>query len=122
MLICLAAECTATYSLSKYEDLQDHIELAYPGSHLYQNDLIDVQIVAIVFCVLVACLYGADFFFLLQYPRRRYPAWYQHTKKAAAIVITLGVAAGAIGSTVRHYLAIPAASHDGACLIPLPST
>lgn len=45
----------ATYSLDKYEDLQTHIESAYPGSHLYNNDIIDAQIVSIVFCVLVSC-------------------------------------------------------------------
>lgn len=43
----------ATYSLDKYEDLQGHIENNYAGTHLYQNDIIDSQIVLIVFCVLV---------------------------------------------------------------------
>ncbi|GAA5926335.1 hypothetical protein JCM1841_005537 [Sporobolomyces salmonicolor] len=102
MLICLAAECTATYSLDKYEDLQTHIQerWAAEGAHVYQNDIIDMQIVLIVMCVMVACLYGADFFFLLQFPRRRYPKWYQSTKKACAIIITLGVFAAALGSTI----------------------
>ncbi|KAK4699090.1 hypothetical protein P7C70_g7176, partial [Phenoliferia sp. Uapishka_3] len=49
MIICLAAECTATYSLSKYEDLQGRIENSPMfGGHLYQNDLIDAEIVTIV--------------------------------------------------------------------------
>lgn len=49
MLTCLAAECTATYSLSKYEDLQGRIENSpLFGGHLYQNDLIDAEIVTIV--------------------------------------------------------------------------
>jgi len=39
MLICLAAECTATYSLSKYEDLQDHVEDRFAPAHLYNNDM-----------------------------------------------------------------------------------
>ncbi|GAA6015779.1 hypothetical protein JCM11491_002477 [Sporobolomyces phaffii] len=98
MLICLAAECTATYS--KYEDLQDHIEDRYAPAHLYNNDIIDFQIVIIVFCVFVATLFGADFFFLLQFPKRRYPDWYQNTKKFFAIVITVGVFVGALGSTI----------------------
>ncbi|GAA5884702.1 hypothetical protein JCM16303_005237 [Sporobolomyces ruberrimus] len=100
MLICLAAECTATYSLSKYEDLQDHIEDRFAPAHLYQNDLIDFEIVIIVFCVFVATLFGADFFFLLQFPKHRYPDWYQNTKKFFAIFITTGVFVGALGSTI----------------------
>ncbi|BGP27749.1 hypothetical protein Rt10032_c13g5095 [Rhodotorula toruloides] len=100
MLVCLAAECTATYSLDKYEALQTHIESRFSPAHLYQNDLIDMEISTIVFCVAVACLFGADFFFLLQFPRRVYPKWYQTTKKVLAVVITLGVLACAVGSTV----------------------
>lgn len=60
-----------------------------------------MEISTIVLCVAVACLFGADFFFLLQFPRRVYPKWYQTTKKALAVVITLGVFACALGSTVR---------------------
>ncbi|GAA6037520.1 hypothetical protein JCM8097_008235 [Rhodosporidiobolus ruineniae] len=100
MLVCLAAECCATYSLSKYEDLQTHIENRFAPAHLYNNDIIDMEIVTIVMCVMVACLYGADFFFLVQFPRRRYPMWYQQTKKALAVTITSGVLAAAIGFTV----------------------
>ncbi|GAA5823925.1 hypothetical protein JCM10212_005004 [Sporobolomyces blumeae] len=100
MLICLAAECTATYSLSKYEDLQDNVEGRYPGAHLYNNDIIDMEITTIVFCVFVATLFGADFFFLLQFPRRKYPDWYQNLKKFFAIVIDVGVFAAALGSTI----------------------
>ena len=90
MMNCLAAECTATYSLSKCaflllpqlggiwsslanltrraflartdEDLQDHVEDRFAPAHLYNNDIIDMQITTIVLCVAVACLYGADFF------------------------------------------------------------
>jgi len=47
-----------------------------------------------------ATLFGADFFFLLQFPKRRYPDWYQSLKKFFAIVITTGVFAAALGSTV----------------------
>lgn len=100
MMICLAAECTATYSLSKYEDLQDHVEDRFAPAHLYNNDIIDMQITTIVLCVAVACLYGADFFFLLQFPRRRYPLWYQRTKEFFAVTITCGVFAAALGSTI----------------------
>ncbi|GAA5863645.1 hypothetical protein JCM8547_003679 [Rhodosporidiobolus lusitaniae] len=100
MLVCLAAECCATYSLSKYEDLQGHIETRFPPAHVYQNDIIDLEIVTIVMCVMVACLYGADFFFLVQFPKRTYPAWYQKTKKAAAVTVTSGVLAAAVGLTV----------------------
>ncbi|POY75549.1 hypothetical protein BMF94_1452 [Rhodotorula taiwanensis] len=100
MLICLAAECTATYSLDKYEDLQTHVEDRFAPAHLYNNDIIDMEISTIVLCVAVACLFGADFFFLLQFPRRRYPLWYQRTKEFFAITITCGVFACALGSTI----------------------
>ncbi|KAL8277724.1 hypothetical protein RQP46_009846 [Phenoliferia psychrophenolica] len=106
MIICLAAECTATYSLSKYESLQGRIENSpIFGGHLYQNDIIDAEIVTIVFCVLVACLFGADFFFLAQFPKRSYPRWYQRSKLVCACVITAGVFVAAVVSTVvvaRH--------------------
>ncbi|GAA6019344.1 hypothetical protein JCM8202_000990 [Rhodotorula sphaerocarpa] len=100
MLICLAAECTATYSLSKYEDLQDHVEKRFAPAHLYNNGIIDMEISTIVLAVSVACLFGADFFFLLQFPRRRYPLWYQRTKEVFAVAITSGIFACALGSTI----------------------
>ncbi|KAL0573781.1 hypothetical protein V5O48_008168 [Marasmius crinis-equi] len=101
MLICLAAECTSTYSLAKYEKLQDHIEF-WSGfrASVHNNDIIDAEILTIVFCVFVATLFGADFFFLLFFPRRRYPKWYNTTKKALAVFITGGVLAGALMSTI----------------------
>ncbi|TEB33645.1 hypothetical protein FA13DRAFT_1730692 [Coprinellus micaceus] len=82
MLTGLAAECTATYSLSKYNSHQDHIEEA--SGHTvseYNEDLIRSAICTIVFCVFVATLYGADFFFLVFWPRRMFPNWYHQTKK-----------------------------------------
>lgn len=41
---------------------------------------------------------------LLQFPRRRYPLWYQRTKEFFAVTITCGVFAAALGSTVRPEL------------------
>lgn len=111
MLICLAAECTATYSLSKYEDLQDHVE-KYSGhiASLHNNDIIAAECLTIVFCVFVATLFGADFFFLLQFPRRKFPKWYNMARKGLAVGITLGVLAAALMSTVsilpEPYLAV----------------
>lgn len=105
MLICLAAECTATYSLSKYEDLQKHVEMTNDHRpHLHNNDIIAAEVLTIVFCVFVATLFGADFFFLLFFPRRTYPKWYNATKKALAVGITLGLFAAAIMSSVRLIL------------------
>lgn len=101
MVICLVAECTATYSLSKYEDLQSNVErLSGHIAALHQNDLIASEVLTIVFCVFVATLFGADFFFLLFFPKRRYPRWYNATKKGLAIGITIGLLAAAIMSTV----------------------
>lgn len=107
MLICLAAECTATYSLSKYEDLQTNVEMAGGHlPHLHNNDLIAAQCLTIVFCVLVATIFGADFFFLLFFPQRIYPKWYNTTRKGLALGITIGVFAGALMSSVS-YLSQP---------------
>ena len=91
--------------MSKYEDLQGHIEAASlpispTKAHLFNNDLIDAAITTIVFCVLVATIFGADFFFLVFWPSRTYPRWYQTSKKVAAVVISAGVFAAAIVSTV----------------------
>jgi len=107
MLIALAAECTATYSLSKYDSLQDHIQ-SYsisslplsPRASLHNDDIIDSAIVTIVFCVLVATVFGADFFFLVFWPERAYPRWYNVAKKLLAVVVMAGVGVAAITSTV----------------------
>lgn len=102
MLICLAAECTATYSLSKYEELQSRIQsTSNETAALYNNDIVGAEILTIVFCVLVATLFGADFFFLLFFPRRTYPGWYNASRKGIAVFITCGVGAASIMSTVR---------------------
>ncbi|KAI0319600.1 hypothetical protein OF83DRAFT_769405 [Amylostereum chailletii] len=113
MLISLAAECTATYSLSKYEDLQNHVQDTYtvangfpvldpsvPKALLDNNALIDAEISTIVFCVLVACIFGADFFFLVMFPRRVYPSWYNFGRKFFALLCCAGMFASAIASTV----------------------
>ncbi|KIJ23560.1 hypothetical protein M422DRAFT_217497 [Sphaerobolus stellatus SS14] len=99
MLISLAAECTATYSLTKYEHHQTNIErLSNFTAQVHNNNLIDAEITTIVFCVLVATLFGADFFFLLFWPKRTYPRWYNITKKILAVIITAGMLAAAIVS------------------------
>ncbi|KAF8150220.1 hypothetical protein B0H34DRAFT_733101 [Crassisporium funariophilum] len=115
MLLSLAAECTATYSLSKYENHQDHIErLSGYTASVHNNDIVAAAIVTIVFCVLVATIFGADFFFLVFWPRRVYPRWYNTTKKVLAVLITLGMAASALMSTIvvaSHSSFITGASH-----------
>ncbi|KAJ3969140.1 hypothetical protein EV361DRAFT_922511, partial [Lentinula raphanica] len=106
MNICLAAECTATYSLSKYEDLQTHVQNyaftlvpAY-AVELHNDDIIAAEVLTIVFCVFVATLFGADLFFLVLWPRRTYPNWYNHTRLALAVGITAGLLAAALMSTI----------------------
>ncbi|THU82595.1 hypothetical protein K435DRAFT_385520 [Dendrothele bispora CBS 962.96] len=115
MNVCLAAECTATYSLSKYEDLQTNVELfsrtqiannpslSTNGSDhaaLHNNDLIAAEVLTIVFCVFVATLFGADYFFLTFWPKRVYPRWYVNTRGFLAVGITAGVFAAALMSTI----------------------
>eukprot|EP00914_Ancora_sagittata_P017990 GHVO01035513.1.p1 GENE.GHVO01035513.1~~GHVO01035513.1.p1 ORF type:complete len:252 (+),score=21.02 GHVO01035513.1:94-756(+) len=106
MNICLAAECTATYSLSKYEDLQTHVQQYAPtltpsyNVELHNDDLIAAEVLTIVFCVFVATLFGADLFFLVLWPRRTYPKWYNNARLALAVGISAGLLAAAIMSTV----------------------
>ncbi|KDR79643.1 hypothetical protein GALMADRAFT_243725 [Galerina marginata CBS 339.88] len=105
MLIGLAAECTATYSLSKYDSLHENIHnfstsVSTTPASLHNHDIIAAAITTIVFCVLVATIFGADFFFLLFWPTRTYPRWYTFAKKALAVVITAGVGVAAIVSTI----------------------
>jgi len=101
MLTGLAAECTATYSLSKYNAHQNHIQLAsFGAASEYNNDLIGSAISTIVFCVFVATVFGTDFFFLVFWPRRRYAGWYHHARAALALVVMLGMFASAIASTI----------------------
>ncbi len=102
MLTCLAAECTATYSLAKYTALQDHIEdYSNHRAKVKVHDILVAESMTICFSVFVATLFGADFFFLLFWPRRLYPLWYNTTKKALAVAITGGVFASAVLSNVR---------------------
>lgn len=56
MILCLIAECISTYSLDKYEKLQDHVEIGYKGSHLYNNDLIDSE-VGLIQNILINAIY-----------------------------------------------------------------
>jgi len=101
MLTCLAAECTATYSLAKYTRLEDNVvDASNNAGVLHSKDILAAECITIVFSVFVATLFGADFFFLLFFPRRRYPGWYVGTKKGLAIFITGGVFAAALMSNI----------------------
>ncbi|KAG6844029.1 hypothetical protein H0H87_010494 [Tephrocybe sp. NHM501043] len=101
MNVCLAAECTATYSLAKYEDLQDNVALyTNYAAKVHNNDIIATQVLIIVFCVFVATVYGADMFFLIFWPERKYPAWYNVARIGLALFILLGVWAAALASTI----------------------
>jgi len=102
MNVCLAAECTATYSLSKYEDHQTNIQnyaTNYPVE-VHNDDLIAAECLTIVFCVFVATLFGADLFFLVFWPRRTYPRWYNVSRLSLAVGITAGLFAAALMSTI----------------------
>jgi len=108
MSICLAAECTATYSLTKYEALQTNIEMAGGHlSHLHNNDLIAAQCFDNRILRLVATIFGADFFFLLFFPRRTYPTWYNRRGRVLAWEFHIGVFAAALMSSVSYLSAQP---------------
>jgi hypothetical protein len=94
-------KCTATYSLAKYQSHQSRIAtLSNYTAQVHNNDLFAAACTTIVFCVLVATLFGADFFFLVFWPRRRYPLWYNVAKVILAVGITLGMAAASLMTTV----------------------
>jgi len=118
MLTCLAAECTATYSLAKYTALEDHIEdYSNHRAKVKVHDILVAESMTICFSVFVATLFGADFFFLLFWPRRLYPIWYNTVKKVLAVAITGGVFASAVLSNVvvgRHSARIEHVSHEEA--------
>jgi len=101
MNICLAAECTATYSLTKYEHQQDHIEaLSNRAAAVHNNDIIAAACLSVVFCVLVATVFGADLFFLVLWPSRKYPRWYHVVRSVLAVGVSAGVLAAALMSTI----------------------
>ncbi|TFK20330.1 hypothetical protein FA15DRAFT_759462 [Coprinopsis marcescibilis] len=101
MLTGLAAECCATYSLAKYNSQEANVERVSGNvAEVHNNDIYAASCITILFCVLVATLFGADFFFLLFWPRRRYPRWYNRSKKGLAVMISIGMAAATIMSTV----------------------
>ncbi|RDB26569.1 hypothetical protein Hypma_005678 [Hypsizygus marmoreus] len=101
MNTCLAAECTATYSLAKYSSLEDNVRATTNGAAtVHHNDIFSAQCLTIVSCVLVATIFGADMFFLIFWPRRKYPRWYNITKQALAFIIMAAVAAATLFSTI----------------------
>jgi hypothetical protein len=69
---------------------------------VHNKALIAAHYLTIVFSVLVATLFGADFFFLLFWPARTYPRWYNNTKQLLAMGITAGVGLAVVMSTVSR--------------------
>ncbi|CAA7263516.1 unnamed protein product [Cyclocybe aegerita] len=85
---------------AKYELLQANVErLSGYSAALHNNDIRAAAILTIVFSILVATLFGPDFFFLLFWPGKRYPRWYDMAKDIA-VWICIGVGAAAIMSTI----------------------
>ncbi|KAM0787707.1 hypothetical protein ACM66B_003767 [Microbotryomycetes sp. NB124-2] len=115
LLIGLAAECTATYSLAKYEALRDHIEDNFAGATVHIGDIHSFQILIIISCVFIATELGSEFFFMLQWPLYPWPRWYRRFIEAATL-FTLGMLlAAAIGSTVviaSHSVSITGVSEE----------
>jgi hypothetical protein len=98
-------QCTATYSMFKYEIQRIVIEDESGDTALVHNTNLTAAVyLTIVFCAFVATLFGADFFFLLFWPARIYPRWYNTTRQALAVGITAGVGAAAVMSTVCSYI------------------
>ncbi|TFK35987.1 hypothetical protein BDQ12DRAFT_737256 [Crucibulum laeve] len=101
MILCLAAQGSAMFSVFKYEHHQTHIEdLSMHTAQVHNNDFIAAAIFSVVLCTLVSTVFGIEYFLILFWPGRVYSRRWNRTKKALALLTTMGMAAAAIMSTV----------------------
>lgn len=100
MIIVVCAESTATYAMSRYLDMQESLQSTYPGSYMYNNDIVGAASLTIFAGVWTAIVYGTLFFFLLFWPDSRETPFWAMVKKASAIFCTLVVLASCIWSTI----------------------
>ncbi|KAF8150215.1 hypothetical protein B0H34DRAFT_733089 [Crassisporium funariophilum] len=101
MLIGMVAQFTATYCMFKYKFLQDHIEeFSAHTAQVHNNDIIAVGILSMVFPCLVLLLLTVEYFLLLFWPSRLYPAWYNSAKRWLFVFCVAGTLATALASTV----------------------
>lgn len=132
MVVCLAAQFAAIYSLFKYQDLQTHVQnysrrcvgaslppmcldiylvsdivfflSSLGGSALLHNDdIIAAELLTVIACVFVATIFSLDFLFLLFFPRREYPGWYNVARRVCVVVLSLGVLGAAVMSSVSLF-------------------
>ncbi|KAK4056879.1 hypothetical protein OIO90_002129 [Microbotryomycetes sp. JL221] len=87
-------------NFAKYEALRDHIEDNFEGATVHIGNIHSFQIVLIIGCVFVATIFGADFFFMLQYPHYPWPVWARRAFEGSGIFTFGLVLTAAIGSTV----------------------
>ncbi|KDQ50994.1 hypothetical protein JAAARDRAFT_211425 [Jaapia argillacea MUCL 33604] len=100
MIVTVVAECVATYSMSKYLDMQTNTEKFFPGSSYYNNDIVAAGALTIFAGVLTAIVFGCFFFFLLFWPESPETMFWSLVKKISAISCSVLVLAAAILSTI----------------------
>ncbi|KAE9396120.1 hypothetical protein BT96DRAFT_977651 [Gymnopus androsaceus JB14] len=104
--LSIIAEGVATYSMSRYNMLQTHIQqyaLTLTPAFvvgLHNDDIIAAEILTLTFGALVSTFFSLDLLLIVQWPRHIYPKWYNYTRMTLAIVLTAGFLAAAIMSTV----------------------
>jgi len=119
--ICIGATIPATFSESKYNHLQTHVQQYALSSmglsvELHNNDIIAGEILTLVFCSFIGVIFGLEFIMLVLWPRRTtYPRWYNYTRMIGTVVMTGGLLAAALVSTVvvaKHSAFITGASEE----------
>ncbi|KAF9063239.1 hypothetical protein BDP27DRAFT_1427047 [Rhodocollybia butyracea] len=119
--ICGGAGIAANYSISKYTHQQAHVQQSVSGLtgsniQVHNNDITAAQILAIVFCSLFSTMLTTQYFTLVLWPRRAtYPRCYNYIRMISTAVLSIGVLAAALASTVivaKHSAIITNASEE----------
>lgn len=72
MILCVVSESLGTAALSDYLEQEDHVSNESGGrAYAYNNDIIGVMSFNIFFGIFNAFIFGAAFFFDLQWPERK---------------------------------------------------
>ncbi|KAF9063234.1 hypothetical protein BDP27DRAFT_1335354 [Rhodocollybia butyracea] len=119
--ICGAAGIAANYSISKYTHQQAHVQQSLPSStgsnvQVHNNDIIAAQILTIVFCSLFTTMLTTQYLTLVLWPSRTtYPKCYNYIRMGGTLVLSVGILAAALASTVivaKHSALITNASEE----------
>ncbi|KAK6337316.1 hypothetical protein TWF730_002721 [Orbilia blumenaviensis] len=100
MIVMVCSESVGTATLSAYINQQAHLENAYPGSHIHNNDIVGIASYNIFVGVAVATIFGAAFFFDLFWPGRQETDGVKLAWRISAAVVSVAALADALAFTV----------------------